>query len=87
MQFKLPTFGRRSVDHIAGLRDQIIEIGTHVRFLEADRLVPQPRDEGGRFTSKRALVRKALSEAVCHLTPEQRVAAKVRAESGQGVGR
>lgn len=66
---------------IAGLQDQVIELGTHVRFLEADRPVPQPRDAAGRFVSKRDLVRKQMAEACSQLTPEQREAAKSRALS------
>lgn len=73
------------MEQIAGLRDQVLEIGTHVRFLEADRPVPQPRDSAGRFVSKFDLRRDELIEATKGLTPEQRAAAKARAEIiGQG---
>ena len=73
----------REREIVAGLRDQIIELGTHVRFLEADRLVPQPRDDAGRFVSKRELLRQKMADACSHLTPEQREAAKARAMQGK----
>ena len=63
---------------IAGLRDQVIELGTHVRFLEADRPVPQPRDAAGRFISKRELMRQKMADACSKLTDKQREAAKSR---------
>lgn len=75
----------REREVVAGLRDQIIEIGTHVRFLEADRLAPQPRDDAGRFVSKRDLLRQKMADACSHMTPEQREAAKARAMQGRGV--
>jgi hypothetical protein len=62
----------RDREVIAGLRDQIIEIGTHVRFLEADKPVPQPRDEAGRFVSRRDIIRKQLEAYRSATTPEQR---------------
>ena len=74
--FRPMPFSSRAV--IAGLRDQIIEIGTHVRFLEADKPVPQPRDDAGRFVSKRELMRQQMADACSTLTPEQRAAAKAR---------
>lgn len=71
----------REREVVAGLRDQIIELGTHVRFLEADRLPPQPRDAAGRFVSKRDLMRQQMADACAKLTPEQRAAARNRALS------
>ena len=78
------------MDVLAGIRDQIIELGTHVRFLVADPRVPQPRDEAGRFVSKRAKVREQLEQYVKSTTPAQRKQeaqaffAKARAERGMG---
>lgn len=59
--FRPKPFSSRAV--IAGLRDQIIEIGTHVRFLEADKPVPQPRDGAGRFVSQREIMRQKMADA------------------------
>jgi hypothetical protein len=73
----------REREMVAGLRDQIIELGTHVRFLEADRLPPQPRDAAGRFVSKYEIRRKQMADACSKLTPEQREAAKARAMQGK----
>lgn len=72
---------------IAGIKDQIIEIGTHVRFMEADRPEPQHRDPDGRFISKRELKRRELVAATEHLTVWQRDAAKSRASLGKHRGR
>ena len=69
------------MDVLAGLRDQIIELGTHVRFLEADRPAPQPRDDAGRFVSQADITRARLSRLVSRLTPEQAQAARARASS------
>ena len=69
---------------IAGLRDQIIELGTHVRFLEADKPVPQPRDEAGRYVSKVEITRQRLARIVSRLTPEEAQSARMR---GMGDGR
>ena len=84
MHFHFPSLFRpkpfSARDRMAGIQDQIIELGTHLRFLEADRLVPQPRDDAGRFVSKRDLVRKQLAEACSSLTPEQRRSAQLAAE-------
>ncbi len=66
---------------VAGLRDQIIELGTHVRFLEADRPVPQARDDAGRFVSKREILRQVLADAYAGLTDADRAAAIARATS------
>lgn len=80
MNLHLPFFHRqpREREVVAGLRDQIIEI---VRFFEADRLAP--RDDAGRFVSKRELLRQKMADACSHLTPEQREAAKARAMQGK----
>lgn len=72
------------MDVLAGLRDQIIELGTHVRFLEADRPAPKPRDEAGRFVSQADITRARLGRLVSRLTPEQAQAARMR---GMGGGR
>lgn len=72
------------IDVIAGLRDQIIELGTHVRFLEADKPVPQPRDEAGRYVSKVEITRQRLARIVSRLTPEEAQSARMR---GMGGGR
>ena len=72
------------IDVLAGLRDQIIELGTHVRFLEADRPAPQPRDDAGRFVSKVEITRQRLARLVAGLTPEEAQPARMR---GMGGGR
>ena len=80
---------------IAGLRDQVIELGTVVRFLEADRPSPQPqpRDDAGRFVSKRVRVAEQLKAYVDATTPEQRARdtekaiAELRAKALQGARR
>ena len=69
---------------IAGLRDQIIELGTHVRFLEADKRDPQPRDDAGRYVSKVEITRQRLARIVSRLTPEEAQSARMR---GMGGGR
>jgi len=66
------------IDVIAGLRDQIIELGTHVRFLEADKPVPQPRDDAGRYVSKVEITRQRLARCVSRLTPEEAQSARMR---------
>ena len=72
------------IDVLAGLRNQIIELGTHVRFLEADKPVPQPRDEAGRYVSKVEITRQRLARCVSRLTPEEAQSARMR---GMGGGR
>lgn len=72
------------IDVLAGLRNQIIELGTHVRFLEADKPVPQPRDEAGRYVSKVDITRQRLARLVSRLTPEEAQSARMR---GMGGGR
>jgi len=72
------------IDVLAGLRNQIIELGTHVRFLEADKPVPQPRDEAGRYVSKVEITRQRLARLVSRLTPEEAQSARMR---GRGGGR
>jgi len=72
------------IDVLAGLRNQIIELGTHVRFLEADKPVPQPRDEAGRYVSKVEITRQRLARLVSRLTPEEAQSARMR---GMGGGR
>jgi hypothetical protein len=67
-----PLFRSREVERIASLQDQVIELGTHVRFLEADKRVPQPRAPDGRFVSKRDIVADQLRQYVGATTPEQR---------------
>ena len=66
------------IDVLAGLRNQIIELGTHVRFLEADKPVPQPRDEAGRYVSKVDITRQRLARIVSRLTPEEAQSARMR---------
>jgi len=72
------------IDVLAGLRDQIIELGTTVRFLEADKRDPQPRDEAGRYVSKVEITRQRLARIVSRLTPEEAQSARMR---GMGGGR
>ena len=72
------------IDVLAGLRNQIIELGTHVRFLEEDKPVPQPRDEAGRYVSKVEITRQRLARLVSRLTPEEAQSARMR---GMGGGR
>lgn len=65
----LASFFRPTYDEIlAGLRMQLVP-------------VEQPRDDAGRFVSKRELMRKQMADACSQLTPEQRAAAKIRALS------
>lgn len=66
---------------IAGLRDQIIELGTHVRFLEADRLTPQPRGKDGRFASTKP-DRRAELEAIVPSDKSKRDAFIATAKNG-----
>lgn len=73
--FGLPSLFRRhptAIEVIAEMRDQVIEIGTTVRFLEADRLKPQPRDAAGRYVSSKPDTVAALKAYVDRTTPEQR---------------
>ena len=72
------------IDVLAGLRNQIIELGTHVRFLEADKRDPQPRDDAGRYVSKVEITRQRLARIVSRLTPEEAQSARMR---GMGGGR
>lgn len=72
---------------LAGLRDQVIEIGTAVRFMEADKPVPQPRDDAGRFVSQRDITRARLERLASALSPEARIAARTRASIGEGRGK
>ena len=78
MNLHIPFLRSRTTELIAGLRDQIIELGTHVRFLEADRPAPQPRDDAGRFVSQADITRARLSRLVSRLTPEQAQEARMR---------
>jgi hypothetical protein len=87
MNFHWPFLGYSDRDVIAGLRDQVIELGTHVRFLEADRPEPQHRDPDGRFVSKRELKRRELLAATKDLTIWQRDAAKARASTRPSLGK
>lgn len=87
MNFHFPFFKPRvpyERELIAGLRDQIIELGTHVRFLEADKRDPQPRDDAGRYVSKVEITRQRLARIVSRLTPEEAQSARMR---GMGGGR
>jgi len=87
MNFHFPFFKPRvpyERELIAGLRDQIIELGTHVRFLEADKRDPQPRDDAGRYVSKVDITRQRLARLVSRLTPEEAQSARMR---GMGGGR
>jgi hypothetical protein len=87
MNFHFPFFKPRvpyERELIAGLRDQIIELGTHVRFLEADKRDPQPRDDAGRYVSKVEITRQRLARLVSRLTPEEAQSARMR---GMGGGR
>jgi len=81
MNFHFPFFKPRvpyERELIAGLRDQIIELGTHVRFLEADKRDPQPRDDAGRYVSKVEITRQRLARLVSRLTPEEAQSARMR---------
>ena len=81
MNFHFPFFKPRvpyERELIAGLRDQIIELGTHVRFLEADKRDPQPRDDAGRYVSKVDITRQRLARLVSRLTPEEAQSARMR---------
>ena len=83
MNFHFPFFKPRAPyerELIAGLRDQIIELGTHVRFLEADKRDPQPRDDAGRYVSKVEITRQRLARIVSRLTPEEAQSARMRGE-------
>ena len=73
MNFHWPFFRKpEPTEVIAGLRDQIIELGTHVRFLEADKPRPQPRDDAGRYVSRRSLINEQLRQYAATTTQEQR---------------
>ena len=78
MNLHIPFLRSRTTEQIAGLRDQIIEPGTHVRFLEADKPVPQPRDDAGRYVSKVEITRQRLARIVSRLTPEEAQSARMR---------
>lgn len=83
MAFHWPLFAPKAPyerELIAGLRDQIIELGTHVRFLEAGKPVPQPRDDAGRYVSKVEITRQRLARCVSRLTPEEAQSARMRGE-------
>lgn len=69
-----PFLRSREVERIASLQDQVIELGTHVRFLEADKRKPQPRSADGRYVSKRTIVADQLRQYVATTTPSQRKA-------------
>ena len=71
------------IDVLAGLRNQIIELGTHVRFLEADKRDPQPRDDAGRYVSKVEITRQRLARLVSRLTPEEAQSARMRGMGGR----
>ena len=86
MNFHFPFFKPRvpyERELIAGLRDQIIELGTHVRFLEADKRDPQPRDDAGRYVSKVEITRQRLARIVSRLTPEEAQSARMRGMGGE----
>ena len=74
-----PFLRSREVERIASLQDQVIELGTIVRFIEADKREadedkrdPQPRAPDGRFVSKRDIVAEQLRGYVAATTAEQR---------------
>lgn len=73
-----PWLRSREVERIASLQDQVIELGTVVRFLEADKRDPQPRDEAGRYVSKVEITRQRLARLVSRLTPEEAQSARMR---------
>lgn len=77
-----PWLRSREVERIASLQDQVIELGTVVRFLEADKRDPQPRDEAGRYVSKVEITRQRLARCVSRLTPEEAEAARMRGMGG-----
>ena len=86
MNFHFPFFKPRvpyERELIAGLLDQIIELGTHVRFLEADKRDPQPRDDAGRYVSKVDITRQRLARLVSRLTPEEAQSARMRGMGGR----
>lgn len=66
------------IDVLADLKDDLIELRTAVRFLEADKPVPQPRDEAGRYVSKVEITRQRLARLVSRLTPEEAQSARMR---------
>lgn len=72
MNFHWFNFRSREVERIASLQDQVIELGTIVRFIEADKRDPQPRSPDGRFVSKRDIVAEQLRDYVAATTAEQR---------------
>jgi hypothetical protein len=79
MGFHWPRFFvSRDREAVAALRDQVIELGTHVRFLEADRLKPQPRDEAGRYVSTKPDTTAKLKRLCSLLTDKQRAEARER---------
>ncbi len=86
MNFHFPRlhFGPSYTEILAGIRDQLIEQGTAIRFMEAYRPVPHPRAADGRFVSKREIVRQQLVDATRDLAPWQRDAAILRASKRKG---
>lgn len=78
---------------IAGIKDQIIEIGTHVRFMELNPPKPPPRDDAGRFVSPSKRIKDELAGYVTSTTHEQRLqefehyVQKTRAALGKHRGR
>lgn len=73
----------REVERIANIQDQVIELGTVVRFLEADRLKPQPRDPSGRYISTRPDRVAELRALTSSLSDKDRAAAIERAKAGR----
>lgn len=70
---------------IAGLRDEVIALGTHVRFLVADQQKPQPRDTGGRFVTSKPDTKAMLERLVSKLDDkERRAAIAAGADRGRG---
>ena len=69
----------RLTERIANIQDQVIELGTHVRFIEADKLKPQPRDTSGRFVSTKPDRTAELRDRFKDLTDTERKQAIERA--------
>lgn len=63
---------------VAGLRDEVIHLGTSVRFIEDMLRNPVKRDSAGRFVSTRPDTRKQLADFCASLTPDERAAALSR---------
>lgn len=78
-------FRKAEREPVAALRDEVITLGTMVRFLVADKPRKPLRDAGGRFVSRKQVVTDSLKEALKNVEPEQRTQFKDRASRRERV--